>query len=135
MSRIRLDGARCIYCGELANQDEHFPPATYSAGGFILPCCGECNVFAGTQHPVDFWARADFVRSKIRKKYRLELTRPDWDENEIKELGPNLRKVIRVWQKQKKIAKERLAWDVEGYLSSIDQATVFAQTLAEVERL
>jgi DNA invertase Pin-like site-specific DNA recombinase len=45
---VRSRGDQCVYCGERADSDEHFPPTSYRNLGYILPACRECNSFAGT---------------------------------------------------------------------------------------
>lgn len=62
---MRLSGDQCIYCGERANSDEHFPPASYGNLGFLLPACRECNSFAGTAHPTNFIRRVEHVKKQI----------------------------------------------------------------------
>lgn len=129
--RVRIDGKQCVYCGEGANSVDHFPPKTYSAGGFLLPACKECNSLAGTVWPKNFELRAAHVKDGLRNRYRKLLQAPDWAEDELDELKYNLRKGIMVWQKQKEILKERLAWSAMSYLSSIDHSSSFVPTFVE----
>jgi len=57
MFRIRISGYFCVYCGEIATQDEHFPPMSYSLRGYILPACAECNSFDWSQEEIDEFGR------------------------------------------------------------------------------
>ena len=68
--RKRVDGRYCVYCGERATTDEHFPPVAHGLGGFIFPACSECNTFAGTAYARDFQRRAALVKRKIGERYR-----------------------------------------------------------------
>ena len=124
--RVRIDGKFCVYCGELAGALEHFPPASYSLHGYLLPACHECNCMAGTSYPLDFQKRAELVNSKIRFKYRKELRVPEWSNSEMRPLRYNLKKGIEQWQKMQRIARERVAWSALAYLSNIDMNTDFA---------
>jgi hypothetical protein len=133
--RIRLHGRCCIYCGEAANSDEHFPPASYSSRGYILPSCVECNSFAGIACPTDFEARAQFVKNKLKKKYKRHLRSPDWSNDEMSEIGFNLKTGVKVWQKQREIARDRVAWNAISYLASIDHSNDFVPIFAEVDFL
>jgi hypothetical protein len=110
---------------------DHFPPKAYSVGGFLLPSCKECNLLAGTIWPRNFELRSEHVKDGLRKRYRKLLQAPDWDEDELNGLKYNLRKGIIVWQKQKEMLKERLAWSAMSYLSSIDHSSSFVPTFAE----
>lgn len=123
--RVRLRGAQCVYCGEPAGTREHFPPQVTGNEGYILPCCAECNSLAGTAYPFNFWRRANFVKSQIRKKYAKALRVPDWDEHELSQVGVRMRREITAWLKEKKIASDRIAWNVESYLSNIDPDNAF----------
>ena len=129
--RVRLDGAYCIYCGELAGTWEHFPPKSYSLRGLVMPACQECNAFAGTDYPLDFSKRAELVKDKLRKKYRKNLKSIPWDDEEVSEIGRGLRRSIEIWRKQRKIAEQRIAWNAESYLASIDHTNAFARIFVE----
>lgn len=123
--RVRLDGLDCVYCGEPANAREHFPPATYGAWGFILPSCGECNSLANTEHPLDWGARVDHVKAGLRRKGQRLLDTPDWSAEEIKELGPIMRGEATRWQRRKRRLQQRLAWNADVYIASIDPFSDF----------
>jgi hypothetical protein len=128
--RTRLNGQWCVYCGEWATQDEHFPPATYSREGVLLPACSECNGIAGTNWATDFAARSAFVRDQLRFKYRHVLGTPEWANWELKELDYGLRRKVEKWQELRKITLKRIAWDAAHYLSLIDRGQYFAQASA-----
>lgn len=133
--RILIGGPSCIYCGEHANSREHFPPASLTRFGVILPACTECNCFAGTYWNTDFRERAEYVKQKIRSRYKKMLNVPDWSKAELDKLGYNLQTKIRAWQRQKEILRERLAWNAEIYLSQIDTGHAFAQAAAEMQAI
>lgn len=129
--RTHIRGSFCVYCGEGANTVEHFPPASYSLGGFLLPACIECNLIASTFYPIDFLSRCEYVKSKLKKKYKKQLMSPSWDDEEISSLGRNLKKGTIVWKKQKEIATKRLAWNALSYISNIDHNNDFVLIYVE----
>jgi len=135
MFRIRIIGYFCVYCGEIATQDEHFPPMSYSLHGYILPACAECNSLAGTNYPTDFVNRASRVKERLRNRYQHQMETPDWSQEEIDEFGRNLKAEVLKWEKTTRIAKERIAWNAISYLASIDQCNDFVQTYAEEDFL
>lgn len=124
--RIQIDGSLCVYCGEIASTVEHFPPKAHTCRGFLLPSCSECNILAGTEWPTDFEKRAEYVKSKIEKRYTKLLTLPEWNKTEIKQLGRGLREGVEAWQKMQDIARKRVAWNAMSYLTSIDLSNDFA---------
>lgn len=128
--RIRLVGPKCVYCGMLANSDDHFPPRSAFRAGFILPACRECNFLAGTSYPTDFWKRVNLVKEKIKKRNRKLVNMPFWSKEDLNELGPNMRRDVEIWQRKKRIVHSRLAWNVESYLASIDKNNAFVRSLA-----
>jgi hypothetical protein len=119
--RTRLGKHWCVYCGEIAETDEHFPPQSATPHGVIFPACKECNCFAGTEFHSDFEARAENVRQKIRAKYKRLIQTPHWSTGELNELGHGLRKYVRSWEEEKKRTERRLVWDVKSYLALIDR--------------
>lgn len=126
--RIRINGDQCVYCGQPATTDEHYPPiaATGATGdGLILPACSECNTLAGANFPYDFDRRVEYVKGKIKNKYRHALRSITWSEEELSELSPKLEKEFRAWSKLSEKTKERLAWNAISYLSLIVPPNAF----------
>ena len=129
--RTIIHGDWCIYCGAIATSREHFPPASLTMRGLLLPCCIECNDLAGTESGTDFALRAQIVKNKIKRKYRKALMVPPWGTDELQEMGRTLKGEIRSWQKKRRIIQSRLAWNAESYLASIDKNNAFADLIAE----
>jgi hypothetical protein len=130
--RKTIEGRYCVYCGEIASCQDHFPPISVTRIGLLLPACHECNGLAGTDWSSDFWERCELVKNKLRGRYARWLNTPDWDDEEIAELGYNLRTNVTAWQEQKKIARTRIAWNAEPYLASIDHNSYFVQMHVEI---
>lgn len=117
--RVRIRGLWCIYCGETAECDDHFPPLSAGLRGFLLPACKECNALAGTDHPHNFSARAALVHAKIRNKYKRLVDTPNWSEDELKELGKNLKSSVKSWAGRREALLRRLAWNPFSYLGGL----------------
>jgi hypothetical protein len=131
--RRRISGLFCVYCGQWAGSDEHFPPRSAISSGVILPACIECNGLAGNFHPFDFESRVKHVKDRLRSKYRKLLDSPDWSEEELEEVDYTLDVGGRAWRKLRKIVRERIAWNAMSYLSSIDDTNDFADLHAEID--
>lgn len=131
--RVRLSGRQCVYCGETATTLEHFPPASWGPLGVLLPACQECNNFAGAGFATKFEDRARHVKARLRNKYRKQLATPEWSEDELDDIAQSLRGSVRAWDETKRRSQERLAWNAEAYLASIDHNNDFAQAVAAVQ--
>lgn len=129
--RKRLNGEFCVYCGMRAATVDHYPPKSLTNWGLLLPCCSECNSFAGTIHPFDFEKRANFVKKKIKTKNKKYLDMPVWSIDDLSELSGNLKRSVKVCQEKRRITNKRLAWDVYNYLLSLAKDKHFAKTFAE----
>jgi hypothetical protein len=117
--RIRIHGDQCVYCGEHAASDEHFPPASYGNLGFLLPACRECNSFAGTAHPLNFVKRSAYVKEQIKSHApRFTFT----SETTLQDI---LARPEGVWltemraEKRKLGFRNRFNWDSLAYIATI----------------
>jgi hypothetical protein len=101
----------------------------------VLPCCTECNSFAGTVWPFNLAKRGEAVKEKLRKKYRCVLETPDWSSDEVRPLGYGLKSGVKSWMRLKKRVQNRLAWNVIAYLPSIGHGSDFARLNAEIDTM
>lgn len=132
--RVHIKGSLCVYCGMLATTQEHFPPASYSRRGLVLPACQECNSLAGTAYPTDFPARCEYVKDRIRKKNQKALRFPVWHEDDLDEMGKQFKREIGAWQERRRIAHSRIAWNAESYLACIGLVS-FSALMNTVSRI
>ena len=88
---------------------------------------------AGSACPVDINERIAYVKQSLRNRYNRELKTPDWSNEEFNEVEYNIRMMVIAWQKRKKIVQERLAWNAQAYLASIDVCSDFAAWLVEID--
>lgn len=130
MAWHRIRGDRCVYCGQTANSDEHWPPQAYVTIGVILPACRECNSFAHTAHATNWDRRVAYVKEKVRKRWVRDLKVADWTERELKELGPKMRKEVQASLDRKVAVQERLCWEPARYLGLIAGYHLDASELA-----
>ena len=122
-----MRGDLCCYCGEPATTEDHFPPKTNTKHGFLFPCCKECNVIAGERYPRNLEARIALVKAAIERKAAKYLAIPDWTKEDLKDIAPNMRRVIKNGMAQKLRAQERLDFNSLGYLASIDKGNAFSR--------
>ena len=74
----------------------------------VVDCCAECNKTMNNVLIIDVRGRADFLKERYVKKYKKVLSLPRWDEEDIDELGKNLRSVVVRDQILQTNLKERL---------------------------
>jgi len=108
---------QCIYCGEYATDLDHVMPLhivstldmtgenvrkELKQGLSLVPSCSECNSMAGSA-PFDLIRdKREYVQNKIRKKYAKYLNQVHWEDWEIEELGPNMKREVNRSLKLKK---------------------------------
>jgi hypothetical protein len=120
-ARIKIDGERCVYCGERATCFDHFPPYSVERfRGWLLPACAECNALAADRCPYDFEARAMYVKRELIARYRPLLESAALRASEVAELGRGLRGMVERWAAQRAILRQRTAWSAIAYLATID---------------
>ena len=113
----------CYYCGSTDDLtlDHTVPVSFYSTRPTrkgmkskytdpvpVVDCCAECNKTMNNALIIDVRGRAGFLKERYVKKYKKVLSLPRWDEEDIDELGKNLRSVIVRDQILQTNLKERL---------------------------
>ena len=93
----------CTYCGETADTYDHVAPVSSVNGGrrasvrnrkLCVPACRECNSVLGNRGGDTVGDRAAYLVGRYLKRYRKSLAQPDWSEDEMAELGPNMRREV-----------------------------------------
>ena len=117
----------CYYCGQRANSIDHVIPQSLIRMLVALDdkeitkeilrkralkvwTCRECNSLASCSIQDSLRERREFVKDKLRKRYKKILDLPKWEENEIEELGYNLQVYVRSSAKWKEFIKQRIAY-------------------------
>lgn len=104
----------CFYCYDVAQCRDHILPVFYRkgkrryGGQETVKCCNECNSFLSNNKFNNIWDRIDFLIIKYKKKYGLTKGEIYWSEEDLEELGHNLRSHIQQKQSKKERAKEKL---------------------------
>jgi hypothetical protein len=106
----RLDLSKCAYCGDQRDVLDHVPPITYAyqyldlkkfhkdGGQFLLyPCCNTCNELLGAKKLFDYPSRAAYLWGK----YSSMIKQFSWDQEELQELGNNLKTIVLSYEKQR----------------------------------
>ena len=94
----------CAYCGQPAETRDHVPPISrvddYMAYNLKVeiyikvPCCKQCNSWLSDSLQESFQRRFIYAKEIMERKWKSKLKPIDWSENEILELGKNLRSKI-----------------------------------------
>jgi hypothetical protein len=91
----------CVYCGDPACSKDHVPPISrvddYLSLGlrrevFIkVPSCLSCNKMLGDSLQDNFLDRVEVLKGKMFVKWCKMIGWVEWDDDELEELGVNLR--------------------------------------------
>ena len=112
----------CYYCG-LRNPDtlDHTIPVSYYSSEPvrkkrssyrdrvpIVVSCRECNSTINSKLYFDVRDRAGYIKEKYIKKYKKLLDSPDWDEEDLEDLGWVLRSTVENSIRLKENIQDRL---------------------------
>ena len=106
----------CSYCGEYANTYDHVIPVSYKhisrnlevGNREAIPCCSECNSLLGNKFLHTVSLRATYLLKKYRSRYSKVLKTPDWDTDELEDMGESMRRSIVARLDMRDILKERI---------------------------
>ena len=107
----------CSYCGEYADTHDHVIPVSYkhvtraneTGNKEAIPCCSECNTTLGNVFLHTVSARAEYLLKRYKKRYKKVINTPDWDDDELQEMGESMRLSIIARLDMRGIIKERLS--------------------------
>jgi hypothetical protein len=101
-----------MYCGEPADQREHvFPKSIVGENTPIVWACKECNCIAGAILFDSISEKRAHIQARLRQKYAWVFRVPQWDDDEIAELGPAMRAEVRKSMRIRKWITKRLRFD------------------------
>ena len=107
----------CAYCGEVEGlQRDHVIPTSYLRqkrryeGDWLVPACSECNRTLGSELIFNVPDRALWVMTAYQRKYRKLIRAIPWDEEEIAELGHNLKLLILAQEKAAREIRRRIEY-------------------------
>lgn len=90
----------CIYDGDWWQCRDHVIPVSYASvkrdyrRGDTVKCCHECNGLLGNKAYHTIIERAKYLIRAYQTKARKYLDYPDWTNNELEQMGYNLRTYI-----------------------------------------
>lgn len=109
----------CVYCGQPYDDLEHVIPRYYQAKfsklheviySDIVPSCHECNLLAGRELFFTVEDKKDYIKGKLRKRYKKILRLPEWTTEELNELSPSICTSILNKVALQRTIKERLSY-------------------------
>lgn len=124
----------CFYCGELANEYDHVPPAsryydwmaTYDCHKpLIVPCCSSCNKLLSNELQKDIYHRYDVCKEKLNLHLSKFLKYEDiWWDGDFEYAGftGNFKKFAESMVDMVAYAKSRCDW--EHWPVSVDGESV-----------
>ncbi len=116
---IALAEWRCTYCGDIADSIDHDPPTStrrrlrdigldHEYAFVEVRCCRECNSALGDDGGWTVRERKRFIKRWLMRRYGRLLSMPDWQDDELLELGPNLSTYVACGIVKKQIIERRL---------------------------
>jgi len=112
----------CVYCGDPADTIDHVPPISrvddYRAlfrgreTFLLVKCCKPCNTMLANELQADIFERIDAVKYRLKRKIRRDDYALQWSQDEIAQLGKNLRS--KVVSSMKKIESTQRRIDYRG---------------------
>lgn len=102
----KTHGEFCVYCGELAKDQDHLLPEPYTGLEMrkevpTVPSCSSCNGILGDLVEPIIKYRCCFISRHLRKKHGDDIEkyrkgyRKRWDEDQLNELGHVLQSKVR----------------------------------------
>lgn len=111
--------ATCTYCGDPAYGWDHVIPVSrsrhirnasrFGPDDWRVPACMDCNSSLCDRPFFDVPSRAGYVLSRVKVRFAKLLKTPDWDDEELMEMGSNLRASILDTQREKARVELRIA--------------------------
>jgi len=116
----------CYYCGQPASDKEHVIEQSVlkSLRGIsndlarevighrklVVPSCRECNLMLVGTVQFTLAERKQFVKFRLRQRYRHLLMMPDWTSEQIEQMGPHMRSHIIKSLRDRQRIQRRLSW-------------------------
>jgi len=117
----------CAYCGDPAEHVEHVIPRRLKQPTYTVRSCAECNLLAGGFAATCFAEKIEFIRDKIRKRYRKYMKAPEWDDEELAEMGPSMSRWLRACSTIRSWIFGRLTFDLLRLEDDEDEFTTTAR--------
>lgn len=79
-----------------------------------VPSCQECNSVASDEPHTNLLDRSQYVKDHLAQKYRRAMKFPDWEDEEIEQLGHRLRQMVEAAMRYKYLVVYRLEYGMGG---------------------
>ncbi len=108
----------CAYCGDPAQCHDHCPPlaaipvldlTSQKIKYRLLPSCLDCNARLGRSMAATVRKRRAVIIASLTKRYRRMLRKVVWDDDEMAELGWNLKSYVESSENRHRWLMARLA--------------------------
>ena len=111
----------CAYCGDRATSKDHVLPVVYSNAHpdmpterrdllFTVPACRQCNSIASGRVFDSLGEKRAYIHDELRRRNRKLLESQSWSDEDLKELGPSLRRRLLAQRRRRERLVARLAW-------------------------
>lgn len=113
----------CVYCGDTATTRDHVPPISQAATMVdlwaaqgrrpqlrLLPACRDCNSRLRGFLSADIAERRAELKRRLKAKHWRLLGNYDWSDEELSELGRNLRSAIEYMEAKRRWLMDRLSF-------------------------
>lgn len=124
----------CAYCGENAATIDHIPPqsmrvALRETGNYTgfwgsVYSCLWCNSTLQDNRLLTITERSNYIKARLRVKFKRLLKSPEWEKASLVELGDTLRGYLAEYKEKKRILSNRLNWEaVEPHTNTQTNST------------
>lgn len=113
----------CLYCGQSADTKDHMLPIAiaaridWDAPGVwdrhksklvTVPCCKSCNCIAGDRVFETLLEKRRYIQAMLREKNIKHLRTVQWDDDELEQLGKNMRSAVISAQRKREELEARI---------------------------
>jgi hypothetical protein len=110
----------CIYCGFEASTKDHLVPEPWSGGAqrhsvVTVPACRECNNLINDSYSFNITERRGLAHQRIQRKHGKWLNCKNFTDDELAEMGRNLRSKVDEGMQMRAITEARLAWPYDPF--------------------
>ena len=93
------DDPICVYCGDFYQCRDHYICCNWLGSrsyqeAEIVPCCNECNYFLKDKPIFTIADRSRFLYTCYQSRARQFIEMPEWSQEELAEMGYNMRNKI-----------------------------------------
>lgn len=136
--------AECTYCGIGANSLDHVVPISYTSAisrkfskrctkgvsyskSKVVPACSECNNLLGNYAFHTIAERADYISSRLARRYEKVLNGAYWTEEDLDTVENNVKDFVIAMSVKKGIVLNRIRWArAISYMEFLEPSMVWA---------